>query len=146
MDNKLIGIASDHAGYPLKKQLADYLIEQGYKLKDFGTNSEERVDYPDFGHALASAIDSGELERGIVVCGSGNGINMTANKHPKVRSALCWINEISVMARRHNDANVCALPGRYIDFDLAKQIVDSFLNTGFDGDRHLQRINKIPIK
>ncbi len=140
-----IALASDHAGYELKVQLIDYLNEKGIETKDFGCFSTESSDYPDFAHPMAYAVEKNEYDFGISLCGSGNGINMTANKHQGIRSALCWIPEIAKLARQHNDANVCALPARFISFYLAKQIVDIFLSTDFEGGRHLRRINKIPL-
>ena len=141
-----IALSSDHAGYELKLQLIEYLKEKGHEIKDFGCYSSESSDYPDFAHPMAEAVENGEFDYGISLCGSGNGINMTANKHQGIRSALCWIPEIAELARRHNDANVCALPARFISLYLAKEIVDIFLSTDFDGGRHLRRINKIPLK
>ncbi len=140
-----IGFACDHAGYKLKNVLIDYLINKGFETLNFGTNSEESCDYPDFAHPLASSVESGECDFGISICGSGNGINMTVNKHAGIRSALCWTVEISELARLHNDANICALPARFISEDTAITIVDKFLNTKFEGGRHLNRINKIPL-
>ena len=142
---KKIGIACDHAAYDLKEFLVGYLSSKGFEVKDFGCHSEESVDYPDFAHPLADAIEAGELERGIGLCGSGEGISMTLNKHAHVRAALVWIPEIAHMTRLHNDANVLVMPGRYIDTDTAKEIMDEFLNTEFEGGRHINRINKIPI-
>lgn len=138
-----IVIASDHAGYETKVVVIKHLSEQGYKVVDLGTNSTEAVDYPVFGHKLGAVIEKGEYKTGISLCGSGNGINMVANKHRGVRSAICWSTEISEMARRHNDANVCAIPARYVDFEEAINIIDTFLTTGFDGGRHEQRIKQI---
>ena len=143
---KKLALASDHAGYELKLQLIDYLKEKGYEIKDFGCYSSESSDYPDYAHPMAEAVENGEFDFGISLCGSGNGINMTANKHQGIRSALCWMPELAELARRHNDANVCALPARFISLYLAKEIVDIFLNTDFDGGRHLRRINKMPLK
>jgi len=140
-----IGFASDHAGYRLKMQLIDYLNNKEYSIVDFGCNSNESCDYPDFAHLMAKAIQDGELESGISICGSGNGINMVVNKYSKIRSALCWNKEIAILARTHNNANVCALPARFIAVPLAKQVVDIFLETAFDGGRHQIRIDKIPI-
>jgi len=142
--NRLV-IASDHAGYSMKVKLIEYLRQKGLEITDLGTDSADSVDYPDFGHALAIEIENGNFEYAISLCGSGNGINMTANKHQVIRSAICWNKEISRLARFHNDANICALPARFLDFELAKEIVDVFLKTGFEGGRHLPRINKIPI-
>ena len=138
-----IVIASDHAGYETKVVVIKHLSEQGYKVVDLGTNSAEAVDYPVFGHKLGERIEKGDYKTGISICGSGNGINMVVNKHKGVRSAICWNTEISEMARRHNDANVCAIPARYVDKEEAIKIIDIFLTTGFDGGRHEKRINQI---
>lgn len=143
---KKIGVASDHAGYELKELLVGYLDSQGYDVYDFGCDSPESCDYPDFAHPLALAIEAGEVELGISACGSGNGINMTLNKHQGIRSALCWSAEIAELARAHNNANVCALPARYIDNTEAVDIVDKFLSTPFEGGRHQTRVDKIEIK
>ncbi|MFO8235134.1 MAG: ribose 5-phosphate isomerase B [Bacteroidales bacterium] len=142
---KKIAISCDHAGYELKAFLSKYLSEQGYKIDDFGTYSDESVDYPDFAHPMAKAITDGEDDIGISICGSGNGISMVANKYPKIRAALCWNEEISKLARAHNNANVCSLPGRFVTFDEAKKIVNAFLSTEFEGGRHERRVEKIPI-
>lgn len=142
---KEIGIACDHAGYELKTYLVTYLKQQGYNVKDFGTNSSESVDYPDYAHKLGQALDIGELEMGISICYSGNGINMTMNHHPHVRSALCWDIEIARLARAHNDANNCALPAHFISKELALKIINTFLSTSFEGGRHQRRIEKIPL-
>ncbi len=141
-----IGLASDHAGYEMKKALIEYLKQKGYEVKDFGTYSSESVDYPDFAHPLAEAVEKGECDYGISLCGSGNGINMTVNKHQGIRSALCWMHEIARLARLHNDANICALPARFISIYMAKELIDIFLNTPFEGGRHKRRIDKIPLK
>jgi len=143
---KKIAFACDHAGYNTKQFLTEILKERGYEIKDFGTFSEESVDYPDFAHPMASAVESGEFDIGISLCGSGNGINMTANKHQGIRSALCWNMEISQLARLHNDANVCALPARFVSKEDALKIINVFLNTEFEGGRHIRRIKKIPLK
>ena len=143
MSEKKIVIASDHAGYKLKERIIKYLIEENYTLKDLGTKNEESVDYPDFGHPLAREVESGNYDFGISLCGSGNGINMTANKHSKIRSALCWNEEISRLARAHNDANICSLPARFINSETAILIIKTFLKTEFDGGRHERRIKKI---
>jgi ribose 5-phosphate isomerase B len=139
----IIAIASDHAGYELKIKIADYLKEKGYETFDFGTHSTQSVDYPDYVHPLALALKKGEYTFGIVVCGSGNGVNITANKYSHIRSALCWIPEIAELARNHNNANVLALPGRFIDEQNAYAIVDAFLQSDFEGGRHQLRVNKI---
>jgi ribose 5-phosphate isomerase B len=143
--NSPLLVASDHAGYIMKKELVDYLRLKGLEIKDLGTDSTQAVDYPEFGHKLGELIGSGRYELGISICGSGNGINMTTNKHKGVRGAICWNEEISEMARKHNDANICSLPARYIDIDMAKRIVDIFLSTRFEGGRHVARINKIDL-
>lgn len=140
-----LAIASDHAGYPMKLSMIRYLKDLGYRIKDFGTDSDKAVDYPDYGHPLAEAVASGSCDLGISLCGSGNGINMVTNKHQGIRGALCWNKEISHLARSHNDANICSLPARFLDFDTAKDIVDAFLETEFEGGRHVKRIAKIPI-
>jgi ribose 5-phosphate isomerase B len=140
-----IGIAADHAGYDFKEKLKVDLEKEGYKVKDYGTYSDESTDYPDYAHPLADAIEKGVHNIGITLCGSGNGINMTANKHQGVRAALCWNKEISELARLHNDANICSLPARFVDYNIAKEIVNIFLNTKFEGGRHLRRIEKIPV-
>lgn len=140
-----IVIASDHAGFEIKQMLKAHLEAQGIEVVDLGTNSDAAVDYPDFGHQLGKAIGEGVYKMGISICGSGNGINMTTNKHAGVRGAICWNEEIAEMSRRHNDANICSLPARYIDQEMARNIVDIFLSTGFDGGRHEKRIKKIDI-
>lgn len=140
-----LAIASDHAGYDMKVALLKYLQEKGYRVKDFGADSAEAVDYPDYGHPLAEAVESGECVLGISLCGSGNGINMVTNKYKGIRGALCWNREISMLARLHNDANICSIPARFLDIETARQIVDAFLNTDFEGGRHVKRIKKIPI-
>jgi len=139
-----IAIASDHAGYERKQTVMKYLQEQGIEFKDFGAFSSESSDYADFAHPLATAVSNGEFDLGITLCGSGNGINMTANKHQGIRSAICWMPEIAALARKHNDANICALPARYITDEQAIEIVKIFLATQFEGGRHQNRINKIP--
>lgn len=141
-----IAIAGDHAGYELKKYLVEYLTGKGYQLKDFGTNGPESVDYPDFAHPLAKSVSSGENDIGITICGSGNGISMVANKYTGIRAALCWNVEISKLARAHNDANVCSLPARFITNEEARDIVEAFLSTDFEGGRHQKRIEKIPVQ
>lgn len=146
MKKKKIAIASDHAGYFLKEKILSYLIKEGQEVKDFGSSSEETVDYPDYGHPLANAVSAGDYELGISICGTGNGINMVVNKHPGIRSALCWNEEISRLARAHNDANICALPGRFISESEAYLIVRIFIDTTFEGGRHKRRIDKISLK
>lgn len=140
-----IAVASDHAGYERKQTILKFLQEQGFEFKDYGAFSSESSDYPDFAHPLAEAVSNHEFDLGITLCGSGNGINMTANKHQGIRSAICWLPEIAELARLHNDANICALPARYITDEEAIEIVQIFLATGFEGGRHINRINKIPV-
>jgi ribose 5-phosphate isomerase B len=142
---KKAGIACDHAGFQMKEMLKKYLNSQGIEVLDFGTFSEDSVDYPDFAHPMALAVEQGECDFGISLCGSGNGINMTVNKHQKIRAALCWNVEIAELARFHNDANICSLPARFLKDDEAKEIVIAFINTSFEGGRHLRRIQKISI-
>ena len=144
--NKPIALCSDHAGYATKQVVIEYLKSQGIEYKDFGTYSEESCDYPDFAHACAEAVESGECYPGIGICGSGEGINMTLNKHQGIRSALYWKEEIARLARQHNDANVLAMPGRFLTNDEAIAIVKAFLSTEFEGGRHQRRIDKIPVK
>ncbi len=139
----ILAIGCDHAGFVLKQQLIPYLHSKNITVIDKGCYSDERADYPDFGHAVALAVLSNEAEKGILICGSGNGINITANKHIGIRAALCWNEKIAVLARQHNDANILTLPARYISFDEAVKCVDSFLTEKFEGGRHLDRLNKI---
>ncbi len=146
MNWKKVGIACDHAGYELKEEIKEYLSSKGIEVEDFGTHSSESVDYADFAHPLANSVENGTNELGFTICGSGNGINMTINKHQGIRGALCWTSEISMLARLHNDANICSMPGRYVSVEEAKKIVDLFLTTEFEGGRHINRINKIPVK
>lgn len=141
-----IGLASDHAGYELKIFVKQYLEEKGYSYDDFGCFNEDSCDYPDFAHKLGEAIDNGTLKYGVAVCGSGEGISMTLNKHQSVRAALVWIPEIAHMTRLHNDANVLVMPGRYISKEEARSVMDEFFSTDFEGGRHVRRIEKIPVK
>lgn len=139
-----IAIGCDHAGFKLKEQIKSYLAnKKEITVKDFGTYSEERVDYPDFAHAVSLAIENKEDDLGILICGSGNGINITANKHKGIRAALCWNEDLAALARQHNDANVLSLPARFIDESMAIKCVDAFLNNKFEGGRHVDRVNKI---
>jgi ribose 5-phosphate isomerase B len=138
-----IAIGCDHAGYTLKEQIREHLAASGYEVKDFGTYSSDSVDYPDFAHQVAIAVEKGEYQTGILICGSGNGINMAANKHQGIRSALCWKPEIAALARQHNNANIVALPARFISEAEGKEIVKVFLETSFEGGRHQNRVNKI---
>lgn len=141
-----IGLACDHAGYQLKEYVKKVLDEMGIEYKDFGCNSEESVDYPDYAHPLARAVESGECTKGIAICGTGNGISMALNKHQGIRAALCWNTELATLARQHNNANVLSMPGRFISKETGKEIVKTFLTTDFEGGRHQRRIDKIPVK
>ena len=145
MKKPTIAIAADHAGFDMKELICKYLIEEGYEVKDFGTYSDEAVDYPDFAHKLGYAIDKQQFDLGFVLCGSGNGVNMTVNKHQNVRSGLCWNSEIAQLAKAHNNANICAIPARFISINEAISIVHAFLNTEFEGGRHERRANKISL-
>ena len=145
MREKKLAIASDHAGYGLKLTLIDFLVENNWEVKDFGAFSENSCDYPDYAHPLAEAVAKNEFLFGIVICGSGNGVNITVNKHQKIRGALCWNEEIAKLSRAHNDANVLSLPARFISRAEAILILKAFLDTQFEGDRHKKRIDKIPI-
>ena len=143
---KTIGLASDHAGYELKEYVKTWLEAKGWEYKDFGTYSTDSCDYPDFAHQLANAVEAGECYPGIAICGSGEGISMTLNKHKGIRAALCWHPEIASLTRQHNDANVLVMPGRFISHEEAVAIMDNFLGTAFEGGRHQGRIDKIPVK
>ena len=140
---EIIPIASDHAGYELKEVVKKHLEERGFEVQDYGTHSTESCDYPDYAHRVGHAVDSGANRRGIVICGSGNGVQMTVNKYANVRCALCWTTEIAHLGRQHNDCNVVAIPARFIPQELALQIVDEFLDTPFEGGRHARRVEKI---
>ncbi len=140
-----IGLCCDHAGYELKEFVKQLLDKKGIAYKDFGTYSTDSCDYPDFAHAMANAMEAGEVFPGIAICGSGNGIAMTLNKHQTVRAALCWQEELAQLARAHNDANVLVMPGRFINQEEATCIVEAFLKTPFEGGRHIRRIEKIPL-
>ncbi len=138
-----IATGSDHAGFKLKEKVRKYLLEKGIEVKDFGTYNEDSVDYPDFAHPVANAVENKEVDFGIIMCGSGNGINMAANKHKGIRAALSWNAEIAKLARQHNDANILTLPGRFIEEAEALKAVDVFLETAFEGGRHQKRVEKI---
>lgn len=138
-----IATGSDHAGFKLKEIIKKHLTDKGIDVKDFGTFSEDSVDYPDYAHPVANAVENKEVDYGIIMCGSGNGINMAANKHKGIRAALCWDAEIAKLARQHNDANILTLPGRFIEEEEAKKAVDVFLETAFEGGRHQKRVEKI---
>ena len=141
-----VALCSDHAGWATKQAVIAYLEKEGIAYKDFGAFNEESCDYPDFAHLAAVAVESGECYPGIAVCGSGEGINITLNKHQGIRSALCWIPEVASLARQHNDANFLAMPGRFVTNEEALEMVKTFLNTDFEGGRHQHRIDKIPLK
>ena len=141
-----IAIGNDHAGPEYKKAIVTMLQSKGYEVTNYGTDTFDSVDYPDFGHAVAYDVQIKNSDLGIVICGSGNGIAMTANKHQDVRAALCWTKEIAELARQHNDANVISIPARYTSIQQAVDMVDTFLNTKFEGGRHANRVNKIACK
>ena len=138
-----IAIASDHAGVDYKARLVNYLELKGFEITDFGPMNEDSVDYPDFAHKVAKAVSNKDVDLGILFCGSGNGINMSANKHQAVRSALCWNKEIAELSRLHNNANIVAMPARFISYEEAQDIAEVFLATEFEGGRHQRRVNKI---
>lgn len=138
-------MAADHAGYPLKEVIKTYLISKGYEVMDFGTSSADSCDYADFAHPAAKAVENGECDFGVAMCGSGNGIQITLNKHQKIRAALCWLPELASLARQHNDANFLVLPARFISEDDARKIADAYLSADFEGGRHQRRIDKIPV-
>lgn len=141
---KKIAMASDHAGYDLKEFLKKILVGKGYEVTDFGTNSTDSCDYPDYAHPAAIAVETGKCDLGIAMCGSGNGIQMTLNKHQGIRAALCWLPELASLARQHNDANILVLPARFISQNEALEIMDAFLAADFEGGRHQRRVDKIP--
>jgi ribose 5-phosphate isomerase B len=140
-----IGIGGDHAGFDYKEALLKELVNKGYEVKDFGSYSKDSVDYPDFVHPLAASVESTENELGILICGSGNGVAMTANKHQGIRAALCWTAELAALSRQHNNANVLAIPARFVTYELAEQMVNTFLTTKFEGGRHQNRVDKIKV-
>jgi len=138
-----IAIGGDHAGFKYKEDLKKWLEKKGYSYKDFGTYSTESADYPDFAHPVANAVESEEFDLGILVCGSANGVAITANKHQGIRAAICWNEELASLSRQHNNANIVCIPERFISSDLAEKIVDRFLHTEFEGGRHARRVDKI---
>ncbi|MDA9003501.1 ribose 5-phosphate isomerase B [Flavobacteriales bacterium] len=140
-----IVIASDHAGVDYKARLISYLEYNGFIVSDFGPETEDSVDYPDYAHKVAKEVSEGKVDFGILLCGSGNGINMSANKHKEIRSALCWKKEIALLARLHNNANILTMPARFISYEQAQEITNIFLTTEFEGGRHQKRVNKIAI-
>lgn len=141
-----IAMASDHAAYELKEIIKPYLQEKGYEVVDFGTHSAESCDYADFGHPAAAAVEKGECDFGVGMCGSGQGMQITLNKHQGIRAALCWIPEVAALARQHNDANFLVLPARFISVEEARKIVDTYLASKFEGGRHQRRVAKIPVE
>jgi ribose 5-phosphate isomerase B len=141
--SKKVAIGGDHAGFEYKAKLISKLESQGFQVKDFGPFSEASVDYPDYVHPLSSAIEAGKYDLGIVICGSGNGVAITANKHQGIRAALCWNEELAALARQHNDANIIALPARFVSYELAEKLAEIFLTTDFEGGRHQNRVSKI---
>ncbi len=140
---KYIAIGADHAAFEYKTETVKWLNQLGYNVKDFGLYEDKSVDYPDHAHPVADAVETGECGFGILYCGSANGVAMTANKHQGIRAALCWQNDIAELARQHNDANVICLPARFISLDIAKQMIETFIKTEFEGGRHANRVNKI---
>lgn len=141
-----ISIGNDHAGVDYKNAIVKILQGRGYEVKNYGTDSESSVDYPDFGHPVATDVASKDADFGVVICGSGNGINMTVNKHQEIRSALCWTKEIAELARLHNNANIIAIPARYTSINQAVEMVETFLDTKFEGGRHQNRVDKISCR
>ena len=143
---ELIPIASDHAGFEMKEQLETWLKEHGYEVKDLGTDSPASTDYADYAHPLADMVSRGDAKRGVLLCGTGLGMAYAANRHPHVRAAVVWSPEIAELSRKHNDANVLVLPSRFLSPELAGQILDVFLKTGFEGGRHTRRVEKIELE
>lgn len=141
--SKPIAIGADHAGVEYKTAIIKFLIEKGYKVSDFGTHTTDSVDYPDFAHPTANSVESNEAAFGILICGSANGVAITANKHQNVRAALCWQNDIAALARQHNNANVICIPARFVAKELAIQMLETFIQTAFEGGRHQTRVSKI---
>ncbi len=138
-----IAIGGDHAGFTYKQRIAEVLRAEGHEVKDFGPDSEESVDYPDYIHPMAEGLEAGSFDYGIAICGSGNGVCMTANKHAGVRAALVWNTDLAALGRQHNNANVVCIPARFVDYDLAENMVNTFLTTEFEGGRHQRRVDKI---
>lgn len=141
-----IGMASDHAGYEYKTRLVELLKKKGYEVVDFGTDSEVSCDYPDYAHPLADAVEKGKVDLGVALCGTGNGMSITLNKHQGVRAGLAWNSEIGRLVKAHNNANVLVMPARFISYRMAARITDTWLSTPFDGGRHQRRIEKIPVR
>ncbi len=142
--SKKIAIGGDHAGFAYKERLIGILKKEGYEVRDFGPYTDASVDYPDYIHPLCEAVESGEFNQGVLLCGSGNGVAITANKHQGIRAAICWNEELAALARQHNDANLISVPSRFVSFELVEKMVFRFLNTEFEGGRHARRVNKIP--
>jgi ribose 5-phosphate isomerase B len=140
-----ISIGGDHAGFQYKEKLKTYLKEKGHEVADFGPADETSCDYPDFAHPVAESVASGKNEFGILICGSGNGVCLTANKHAGIRAALCWNDELAALARQHNDANILCIPARFVDYNIAQSMTEVFLSTSFEGGRHQRRVDKIDI-
>ena len=143
MNNKKIAIGGDHAGFSYKQPIINFLVSEGYEVKDFGTHSLDSVDYPDFAHPVSAAIENGEFERGVLICGSAQGVAITANKHQGIRAAVVWRQEIAELSRQHNNANIICIPARFIELEDAKSFVKVFLETDFEGGRHATRVGKI---
>ncbi len=142
---KKVGMASDHAGFQMKEYLKSLLHDKGYEVVDFGAYSSDSMDYPDTAHPLARAVENKEVDFGIAMCGSGNGISMTLNKHQGIRAALCWTPELGALAKQHNNANIISLPARFITEEMARDIVEAYITAEFEGGRHQRRIDKIPV-
>ncbi|MDN3688016.1 ribose 5-phosphate isomerase B [Cyclobacterium jeungdonense] len=142
--SRKIAIGGDHAGFAYKEKLIEILKKKGFEVRDFGPYTDASVDYPDYIHPLCEAVESGEFKQGVLLCGSGNGVAITANKHQGIRAAICWNEELAVLARQHNDANLISIPSRFVSFELVEKMVLQFLNTEFEGGRHARRVNKIP--
>lgn len=141
--SNIIAIGSDHAGYTCKEELKTWLMENGFDVRDMGPSSADSVDYPDFAHPVAQAVERGEASKGILICGSGNGVCMTANKHAAIRAALCWTDELAALSRQHNDANILCIPARFVSQETAVSMTRTFLTTDFEGGRHIRRVEKI---
>ena len=141
--SKPIAIGSDHAGFEYKTALISWLTAKGYQVKDFGTSSPDSVDYPDFAHPTATSVESGEASFGILLCGSANGVAMTANKHQQIRAGLCWQNDVALLVRKHNNANIICIPARFVSLALAEQMIELFMTTEFEGGRHATRVGKM---
>ena len=141
--NKPIAIGCDHAGIDYKNEVKSWLESQGYLVKDFGTYNTDSVDYPDFAHPTANSVETGEASFGILFCGSANGVAMTANKHAGIRAGLCWVTEVAELTRLHNDANMICVPARFVSLSLAKEMIEKFMTTAFEGGRHQNRVSKI---